>query len=110
MGSNARWKSAIRPTLGRVVRIGDPSSATGAHSWDSAGRTSRNQPTAPATARTAPSRLTEAAVTSPAKTSVKPNARTIGHAVAAGASIFSNSDDIDHRENDDPDGIHKVPV
>src|SRR6266478_4674971 len=110
MGSNARWKSAIRPTLGRVVRIGDASSATGTHSWDSAGRTSRNQPTAPATARAAPSTLTEAAVTSPAKTSAKPKARTTGHAVEAGTSILSNSDHIDYRKNHNPDGIHKVPV
>src|SRR5260370_1121684 len=90
----------------------------GAHSWDSTGRTSRNQPAAPARANTAPKILTEAAVTNPANTSVNPNASTIGHAVAAGTSIFSgmfiapplNSDHVNHHEHNHPDRIHEVPI
>jgi hypothetical protein len=41
----------------------------------------------PATVKIAPRMLTDALVTNPAKTNVKPKARTIGHAVGAGSSI-----------------------
>src|SRR5262245_64914948 len=60
--------------------------------------------------------LTEAAVTNPAQTSVNPNASTIGHAVGAGSAIFFgapmslNSDHVNHREDNHPDRVHKVPV
>src|ERR1700682_2739066 len=91
---------------------------TGAHSWDSAGRTLRNQPTAPASAKTTPRKLTEAAVTNPADTKVKPKAITIGHAVGAGTSIFSgifitpplNSDHVNDCEDNYPHEIHEVPI
>src|SRR3989442_11273591 len=94
------------------------SAATVTHSWDSTGRTSRNQPTAPATANTPPRMLNEAAVTIPAKTRVSPNASTMGHAVGAGTSILFgvsiapplDSDHIHNREHDDPDCIHEAPV
>src|SRR5260370_8206259 len=53
-------------------------------SW---GNTSRNHPTQPASVKIAPRMLTEALVTNPAKTNVRPKARVIGHAVGAGSSI-----------------------
>src|SRR6266851_4557403 len=53
-----------------AMEIGDASGSTVTHSWDSAGRTSRNQPTAPVIVRTAPRTLTEALVTGPAKSNV----------------------------------------
>src|SRR5690349_5001051 len=76
---------------------------------------------------TAPRMLIEALVTSPAKSSVVPNASTIGHAVGAGISrviarlprvfasaVFirgaSTSDYVDHREDDDPDRVDEVPI
>src|SRR5271163_1595208 len=82
------------------------------------GRTSRNQPTAPAMATTAPSMLSDSAVTNPANTSVIPKARASGHAVGAGISILSgiciapllNSDNVNNSENDYPNCVHEVPV
>src|SRR6266851_7097241 len=91
---------------------------------------SRNQPTVPASASTAPRMLTDMLVTNPAKINVRPNARTIGHTVGAGSCtvdgmvsrvsigdseailfpVFSAADDVDHRENDHPHGVHKMPV
>ena len=59
----------------------------GMDSCFSCGNTSRNQPTQPASVKIAPRMLTEALVTNPAKTNVRPKARTIGHAVGAGSSI-----------------------
>jgi hypothetical protein len=41
----------------------------------------------PATVKNAPRMLTDALVTSPAKTNVRPNAKMMGHAVGAGSSI-----------------------
>src|ERR1700688_1203115 len=55
-------------------------------SW---GKTSRNHPTQPAKAKIAPRMLTDALVTNPAKTNVRPNAKMMGHAVGAGSSIVS---------------------
>ena len=68
-------------------------------------------------------------VTRPAKSSVAPKARTIGQAVGAGRStlfgraalisssvrssvtcLLSAPDHVDDREDDDPDGVHEVPV
>jgi hypothetical protein len=43
----------------------------------------------PLTASIAPSTLTDAVVSKPAKTKVMPNARTIGHAVGAGSLTLS---------------------
>src|SRR6266853_447311 len=66
-------------------------SSTETRSCFSSGNASRNQPTQPAIARIAPRRLTAILVTSPANSSVKPKARTIGHAVGAGSStVFIN--------------------
>src|SRR5713226_1602590 len=53
----------------------------------SCGNTSRNHPTQPANVKIAPRMLTEALVTNPAKTNVRPKARMIGHVVGAGSSI-----------------------
>src|SRR5882672_2839471 len=91
---------------------------------------SRNQPTVPARASTAPRVLTGMLVTNPAKNNVRPNARTIGQTVGAGsctvdgvASRISTGDSeamlfpvssapnhVDHRENNHPHGVHKMPV
>src|ERR1700756_3261841 len=94
------------------------SRTTGSHSWASTGRTSRNQPTAPAIANIAPRMLTGVAVTIPAHTRVNPNASTIGQAVGAGTSICFwmfippplNSDYVHDGENHDPYRIHEVPI
>src|SRR6266478_5846008 len=110
--------AAIRSTPSRDVSMAISSLTKGAHSRDSTGRTSRNQPTAPATTNIAPRMLTETAVTNPANTSVIPNASTIGHAVAAGTSILSgmfiapplDSDHVNHQEDHHPDRIHEVPI
>src|SRR5215831_9398940 len=59
-------------------------------SW---GRTSRNQPTKPQSAKIAPSKLTNSVVTNPANNSATPKARTMGHGVLAGISIVSLSSD-----------------
>src|SRR5262249_33621986 len=84
-------------------------------------------PTHPASARTTPRTLTDTAVSRPANMSVTPAARTSGHAVGAGTSISralrsegggasvttavsSAPDHVDDREDDDPDGVHEVPV
>src|SRR5262249_18071760 len=91
------------------------------------GRTSRNQPTQPASASTTPRTLTDTAVSKPANMSVTPAARTSGHAVGAGISISkalrsddgtgcmatavsSAPDHVDDREDDDPDPVDEVPV
>src|SRR5437899_8841482 len=51
------------------------------------GKTARNHPTQPASARAAPRTLTDMLVTSPAKSRVAPKARMKGQAVGAGTSI-----------------------
>src|SRR6185369_14857605 len=89
-GSHARGEPpaiSTRATVGRDVTTAGSSGRTGTASCASCGRTLRNQPTAPAITRTAPRTLTDALVTSPAKSSVVPNASTIGHAVGAGSSM-----------------------
>src|ERR1700733_556761 len=109
---------AIRWTASREVPVTISSSTTGAHSRDSTGRTWRNQPVAPAMVNSAPSTLTEAAVTMPANTRVKPKAKTIGQAVGAGTSILSgafivsplNSDHVNHQEDHDPNRIDEMPI
>src|SRR5260370_31035722 len=75
----------------------------------------------------APSALINALVTNPAKSSVRPKAKTIGDEVGAGISIvFANSvfiasaplqfhfssaaDDIHDRKNNDPYRVHEVPI
>ena len=80
---------ALGRLRGRVVVTAGAGRSTGTDSWASCGRTSRNQPTAPAMARIAPSTLTAPLVTNPANSSVIPNASTIGHAVGAGTSTVS---------------------
>src|SRR5438093_4800907 len=96
-------------TAGMVCRIGTVSYA-------SRGNTSRNQPTAPAIESTAPRALIEMLVTKPAKSSVTPKARTIGHAVGAGISsvvlsvAISAPDDVDDCEDDDPHYVDEVPI
>ncbi len=75
--------------------------------------------------------LTEALVTNPAKTNVRPKARTIGHAVGAGSSIVCgtcsradglsisdpifqflllSSNHVHDRKNHNPHGVHEMPV
>ena len=71
-------------------------------------------------------------MTNPAKTSVRPKARMIGHAVGAGSSIVRgvcaapagasnvsnaifqsfplSSNHVDDRKNDNPNRIHEMPV
>jgi hypothetical protein len=67
------------------------SATTGTDSISSCGRTARNQPTEPLTAKIAPKMLTEAVVSIPANTSVMPKAKTIGQAVGAGSSTVFDS-------------------
>ena len=81
--------NSTRSTWGRLVLTRSGMSATGTDSIFSCGKTSRNQPMYPQTARIAPSTLTAAFVTMPAATSMTPKARTIGHAVGAGSSTVS---------------------
>src|ERR1700693_2529184 len=76
----------MRATWGPLVAGFGSFSAIGRDSCFSCGNTSRNQPRDPVSAKIAPRMLTEALVTNPANTNVKPNARTIGHAVGAGIS------------------------
>src|SRR5262245_3825401 len=82
-----------------------------------AGRTSRNQPTAPHSIATTPTIETRTWVTSPAPTSTIPNAVIMGHAVGAGTTIGPRSSAIAlsphhvHREeHDHPHAVHEVPV
>src|ERR1700730_5313806 len=77
----------MRATWGRLVATVGSFSAIGTDSCFSCGNTSRNQPRDPVSAKITPRMLTELLVTNPANTNVKPNARTIGHAVGAGISI-----------------------
>src|SRR3984893_11981935 len=92
----------------------------------SRGKTSRNQPTQPASASIAPRTLTGAPVRSPVNISVNPEARTRGHMVAAGISISplstmgsldgsvailsSAAKNVNHGKHHDPDRIDKMPV
>src|SRR6516165_11233808 len=115
----------------RSVVMRCSSNTTGTVSSCSRGNTSRNQPTQPATASTTPKTLTDALVRRPANIKVKPKAKTRGHAVDAGTSIstgarglcsacsmdasvaifFSSAaKNVNHGENNDPHGIHKMPV
>src|SRR5262249_17383635 len=104
--------------------------STGTVSSCSCGKTSRNHPTQPATARTMPRILTDALVRRPANIKAKPKDKTIGHAVDAGTSISagarvpfstcftvsvaisfsSTAQNINHSENNYPNGIYKMPV
>src|ERR1700728_74666 len=95
----------------------------------SCGKTSRNQPTEPASDSSAPRQLTDVLVTRPAKSSATPMAKINGHAVGAGTSISrgervsfncsvadrvsidsSASKNVNYRENHNPYGIHEMPV
>src|SRR5580704_4766159 len=106
------------------------SGTTGTTSSCSYGRTSRNQPTAPATDSRAPRQLTDVLVTRPANSSAAPSAKMNGHAVGAGTSISrgarglslncsiadgfaiytSASKNVNYGENHDPYCIDEVPV
>src|ERR1700690_1893862 len=106
------------------------SGRTGTASSCSCGKTSRNQPTQPATDSRAPRQLTDVLVTRPAKISAAPRAEMNGHAVGAGTSISrragglsfncsvvdslaidtSASKNVNYRENDNPYGVDKMPV
>src|SRR5712671_5964654 len=117
----------------RSVALEGSSAKTGTTSSCSCGKTSRNQPTQPASVSTAPSTLTDALVRSPAKSSANPTASTRGHAEEAGNSISrgpfelslswsantevvipspdsSSGNNVNHGEDNDPDCIHKMPV
>src|SRR5215469_11716572 len=133
-GSHARTRSGAtgtRSTMRRSVVMRSSSNTTGTVSSCSRGNTSRNQPTQPATARARPRTLTEALVRRPANIKVKPKAKTRGQAVEAGTSIstgarglcstcstdtsvamfFSSAaENVNDGENNDPHGIHKMPV
>ena len=114
----------IRATSRRVVATTGISSEIRTDSCFSRGRTSLNQPTTPAREIIAPSTEIDALVTNPAKSSVRPNANTIGDEVGAGISIvfgdsvlitstplqLSTSDDIHDRKDNDPNGVDEVPI
>src|ERR1700722_11943479 len=90
-GSKALGNSgatASRSTSWRAVRISGTTAVTSIVSSCSTGSTSRNHPTAATTAKIPPRMLTDSLVTSPAISSVNPNASTIGQAVGAGSVTF----------------------
>src|SRR5712692_10231875 len=96
----------------------------------SCGKTSRNHRTQPANARAAPRTLTDVLVTSPANSSMTPNAKIKGHAVGAGTSISRGargllfncsvvnsvairslaSQHVNHSENHNPHRVDEMPV
>src|ERR1700685_4378030 len=106
------------------------SGRTGTTSSCSYGKTSRNQPTEPASNSRAPRQLTDVLVTRPANSSAAPSAKMNGHAVGAGTSISrgtrglslncsvadslaiytSASKNVNYRKNHKPYGIDEVPV
>ena len=67
-----------------MARARCSSGRTRTDSCCSTGNTSRNQPTAPRTANTKPTKLMTACVTSPAASNAMPSAVTKGHTVGAG--------------------------
>src|SRR5208283_589724 len=89
-----------------------------------------NQPTAPKIQNTAPSALTQALVSRPAKINDNPTANTNGHAVGAGmitdsgrgvaspcccgaVIVFSvplPRDEVHHSQDDNPHCVHKMPI
>src|SRR5271169_5619823 len=95
----------------------------------SCGKTSRNQPTTPASDSTAPRQLTDVLVTRPANSSATPKAKMNGHAVGAGTSISrgtcrlsfncsvadrvgmctSASENVNNGENDNPYDVDEMP-
>src|SRR5215472_15676186 len=120
-----------RSTTRRSVAMRISSATTGTVSSCSRGRTSRNQPMHPAKESTAPSKLTETLVTSPANNKEHPKARTKGQAVGTGTSISrgvsrlllncsfisnvaislpSASQNVNDSENDDPNHFHTTGV
>src|ERR1035438_3010848 len=98
----------------------------GTDSWASCGKTWRNHPMAPATLRPSPRMAMARFVTMPARMSETPSASTRGHAVGRGSWIAAGSvfgcwscmavlwllsaEDVDNGEDDDPDGVDKMPV
>src|SRR5438445_7365884 len=93
------------------------------------GKTARNHPTQPASARAAPRTLTDMLVTSPAKRRVAPKAKMNGQAVGAGTSIVrgrepsfncsvansvamstSAPENVNYGKNHNPYGVDEVPV
>src|ERR1700684_3864131 len=106
------------------------SGRTGTTSSCWCGKTSRNQPTEPATDSRAPRQLTDVLVTRPANSSAAPSAKMNGHAVGAGTSISrgarglslncsvadcvgmypSSSKNVYYRETHTPYGIDEMPV
>src|ERR1051326_867775 len=116
----------MRVTSWCAVTIATASPSTATCSCFSCGSTSRNQPVHPLNARIAPKKLTPALVTSPAKISAHPSARTNGQAVDDGRFTLSRaawlvcgadsirsslpSHQINHSEHHHPYGIHKMPI
>src|SRR6516225_2932550 len=116
----------MRATSTGTPRVSTTSGSTGTISCRSFGNTSRNHPTLPAKLSTTPTRLSETLVSSPAKSSVRPKANTIGDTVGAGSStelgsfavsvrissamFRSSSDQVHHGENDNPNHVYKMPV
>src|SRR5260370_21691230 len=91
-GGNSGVFDPTRGTCSRLVVTGTTFSETDTRSCFSWDKTSRNQPTEPAIARIAPRTLTEALLTNPANTSLKPKASTIDHAVDAASATQSDSE------------------
>src|ERR1700724_2799657 len=110
----------------REVVADNSSEDMGTTSSCSRGKTSRNQPTQPASVSIAPRTLTGAPVRSPVNISVIPEARTRGHMVAAGTStsplgtmgsvdgsvgiLSSAPKNVNHGKHHDPDRIDKMTV
>src|SRR5690349_8052860 len=96
----------------------------------SCGKTARNHPTQPTSARAAPRTLTDMLVTSPANRRVAPKAKMKGQAVGAGTSIVRGSrevsfncsvvnsvamspsaaENVNYGKNHNPHSVDKMPV
>src|SRR5580698_414437 len=133
-GSRARGSSGATGSLAtsrRAVETTAASTFTRIVSSCSCGKTSRNQPMLAATNRIPPRVLTDELVTNPARSRVILNARTMGQAVGAGRRMvlgaasgvcgrdsaeFMRSerslaaDDVNDREHNHPNHIHKMPI
>src|SRR5208282_6039248 len=120
----------MRSTTRRSVVRRMSSGITATASSCSCGKTARNHPTQPASARTAPRMLTNMLVTNPAKMRVAPKAKMKGHAVGAGTSIVrgvrqvsfdcsvadmiamsaSAPENVNYGKNHNPYGVDEMPV
>src|ERR1700746_1024979 len=119
-----------RSTTCRAVMRRISSGTTATVSSCACGKTARNHPTQPASAKAAPRTLTDMLVPSPANRRGAPKAKMKGQAVGAGTSIVrggrdvsfscsvansiamstSASEKVNYRKNHHPYGVDEMPV